>query len=124
MRLRNASRSRGGEAEIQAREYLERNGLKLVASNYSCKMGEIDLIMKDWNILVFIEVRYRKQSGFGSPAETVTRHKQRRIIAAAQHYLLTAKEPVIPPCRIDVLAITGERREHIDWIKDAFQLSC
>lgn len=116
------SKTRGGEAEDQARDYLQQRGLKLVTRNYSCRMGEIDLIMEEGNILVFIEVRYRKQSGFGTPAETITRHKQRRIIAAAEHYLLTGKART-PPCRFDVLAITGDRRERIDWIKDAFQLT-
>ncbi len=114
------SKMRGGEAEDQARDYLKSRGLKLVTRNYSCRMGEIDLIMKERKILVFIEVRYRKRSDFGSPAETITRQKQRRIIAAAEHYLLTGQERA-PPCRFDVLTITGSRREQIDWIKDAFQ---
>ena len=121
--MNTLNRSRGKEAEIQAREYLEHNGLKLICHNYSCRMGEIDLIMKEQKTLVFIEVRYRKQSGFGSPAETITKHKQRRIISAAQHYLLTANEKVMPPCRFDVIAMTGEGRGHIEWIKNAFQVT-
>jgi len=113
----------GANAEEAARIYLEQQGLRLVERNYRCRQGEIDLIMQDGSTLAFVEVRYRKSSGFGSPAESVTAPKQRRIIATAAHYLQSKKERNMPPCRFDVLAIEGKEQQNIDWIKDAFQAS-
>ncbi len=111
----------GAKAEEHARIYLEQRGLQLVAQNYRCRQGEIDLIMRDGATLVFIEVRYRKSTGFGSPAESVTPAKQRRICAAAAHYLQSRSERNLPCCRLDMLAIVGREQQSIDWIKDAFQ---
>ncbi len=112
---------RGARAEAQAQRYLERQGLRPVTQNYRCRQGEIDLIMRDGETLVFIEVRYRKRSGFGTPAESVTPAKQRRISAAATHYLHSRGGRNIPPCRLDMLAITGGEPQEIHWIRDAFQ---
>ncbi|MEI8055491.1 MAG: YraN family protein [bacterium] len=72
----------GKNAENLACDYLQRQGLKLVAANYLCKCGEIDLIMHDGTTLVFIEVRYRKASNYGDGIATVTKAKQRKIIRA------------------------------------------
>ena len=72
--------------------------------------------MGDGTTLVFVEVRYRGSSRFGSPAETVDRHKQRRLAAAASHYLQA--HPSVLPCRFDVIAISGQ--DQIQWFKDAF----
>lgn len=108
----------GAEKEQLARAYLGRQGLRPVASNYSCRLGEIDLIMRDTDTLVFVEVRYRASEGFGTPAETVGPRKQRRLAAAASHYLQQYRLDL--PCRFDVLAIgAGDR---IDWIRDAFHV--
>ncbi|MCF6354219.1 MAG: YraN family protein [Candidatus Polarisedimenticolaceae bacterium] len=112
---------RGARAEEQARIYLEQKGLRLEVQNYRCRQGEIDLIMRDGATLVFIEVRYRKNTGFGSPAESVTPAKQRRICAAAAHYLQSNSGSNMPRCRLDMLAIVGREQQNIDWIKDAFQ---
>lgn len=106
----------GAGKEELARRHLERSGLRLVERNYRCRQGEIDLIMRDRDCLAFIEVRYRKSAGFGSPAESVTRNKQRRIVLAARHYL--QRHPTPLDCRFDVLAITGAQR--IEWLKNAF----
>ena len=111
----------GANAEESARIYLEQQGLRLVERNYRCRQGEIDLIMQDGETLVFTEVRYRKSSGFGSPAESVTPAKQQRIIATAAHYLQSNNASRMPPCRFDMLAIVGQGQQQIDWIKDAFQ---
>lgn len=111
----------GAKAEEVARIYLEQQGLRLVAQNYRCRQGEIDLIMQDGATLAFIEVRYRKNTGFGSPAESVTPAKQRRIVTTAAHYLQSKSERKMPPCRFDMLAIVGKKQQNIDWIKDAFQ---
>jgi putative endonuclease len=113
-----SSRSIGADKERIARTYLERRGLSLVASNYRCRLGEIDLVMRDADTLVFVEVRFRASQRYGTPAETVGLPKQKRIAAAAGHYLL--RHPLNLPCRFDVLAIgTGDR---IDWIRDAFHV--
>ena len=108
----------GAARERQARAHLEHGGLLFVDANYHCRLGEIDLIMRDGTTLVFVEVRYRASDRFGTPAETVTRAKQRRLQAAAGHYLQA--HPSNAPCRFDVVAIGGEHR--IEWIRDAFRL--
>jgi len=113
----------GAKAEETARIYLEQQGLRLVDQNYRCRQGEIDLIMQDAGTLAFVEVRYRKSTGFGSPAESVTSSKQRRIITTAAHYLQSKQMRKMPPCRFDILAIVGKEQQHIDWIKDAFQVN-
>jgi len=111
----------GAKAEETARIYLEQQGLRLVERNYRCRQGEIDLIMQDGETLAFVEVRYRKNTGFGSPAESVTPSKQRRIITTATHYLQSKNDRKMPPCRFDMLAIVGKEQQNISWIKDAFQ---
>jgi len=113
----------GAKAEERARIYLEQQGLRLIERNYRCRQGEIDLIMQDGGTLAFVEVRYRKSVGFGSPAESVTPSKQRRIITTANHYLQSKHERKMPPCRFDMLAIVGKEQQNINWIKDAFQAS-
>jgi len=106
----------GGAKEALAADYLAARGLRLIARNHRCRFGEIDLVMRDGDSLVFVEVRYRGSSRFGSPAETVDRHKQRRLIAAAGHYLHA--NPSVLPCRFDVVAISGPDR--IEWLQNAF----
>jgi len=111
----------GAKAEERARIYLEQQGLRLVERNYRCRQGEIDLIMQDGETLAFVEVRYRKSTGFGSPAESVTPSKQQRIVTTAGHYLQSKYTRKMPPCRFDMLAIEGREQQNINWIKDAFQ---
>ncbi|HPB76542.1 MAG TPA: YraN family protein [Chromatiaceae bacterium] len=109
-------RDRGADKERLARAYLEAQGLRLVASNYRCRRGEIDLVMRDARTLVFVEVRYRASERFGGAAASVGLAKQRRLQAAAGHFLQGHGNDL--PCRFDVLAIgAGDR---IDWIRDAF----
>ena len=109
----------GSAAEQLARRYLESQGLVLRERNYKCRRGEIDLIMQAGNQLVFVEVRYRKNPRYGSAAESVTADKQARIIRAANHYL--QRLPGERACRFDVVAISGNLGNQIDWIPDAFQ---
>ncbi len=101
--------------------HLQRHGLKLLARNFRARGGEIDLIMQQADTLVFVEVRYRQSRNFGSPLETVTATKQRRLIIAAAHYL--QQQGVDPPCRFDVVGISGADQERIDWVRDAFRPS-
>ena len=108
--------------EQRARRHLESEGLHFREANYTCKMGEIDLIMLDHHTLVFVEVRYREDAAFCHPLETVTRAKQRKLMRAASHYLLTRIKSHDVPCRFDVVGIsaTGDDTFQIDWIKNAF----
>jgi len=109
----------GNAAEQIARQYLESQGLVLRERNYRCRRGEIDLIMQAGNQVVFVEVRYRKSRRYGSAAESVTAAKQARIVSAANHYLQRLAGECA--CRFDVVAISGNLGEQIDWIPDAFQ---
>jgi len=115
----------GQLAEHQALNFLQQQGLRLIARNYHCRLGEIDLIMEEQKTLVFIEVRYRKDSSFGSSAESVTPIKQQKIIRTAEHYLLHKVATQVPACRFDVVAIypsVGEQSSlQFDWIKSAFE---
>ena len=109
----------GKDAEAHACCYLQAQGLQLVQRNYHSRRGEIDLIMQDKDSLVFIEVRYRRQSRFGSAAESVNHHKQSKLIACANHYIQTYPERARQACRFDVVSIDGNM-DSIDWIKNAF----
>lgn len=107
----------GAQAENLACAHLESSGLELVTRNYRCPQGEIDLVMNDGETLVFVEVRYRNSTAFGSPAETIDRRKQERLRAAASHYLM--KHAIDRACRFDVVALSG-RQARIEWLRDAF----
>ncbi|MCB1801020.1 MAG: YraN family protein [Gammaproteobacteria bacterium] len=106
----------GSKAEDEAQRYLIENGLVARQRNYRCRGGEIDLVMRDGDCLVFIEVRYRRRSGFGGALASIDARKQRRVIHAAQHYL--ARHNWQGPCRFDVIAFDGDAPQQ--WIRDAF----
>ena len=101
-------------------DYLQRQGLKIVTTNYQCKCGEIDLIMQDGEVLVFVEVRYRKIDDFGDSVSSVTKAKQRRIIRAATYYLLENDLYDKVLCRFDVVGASSNVASKFQWIKDAF----
>lgn len=110
----------GQQAELLACQFLQRHKLKLITKNYHCRRGEIDLIMQDKTILVFIEVRYRKNDRFGSALESVNHKKQSKIIITAEHYLLHNTQ-LFSGYRFDVIAISPTQQAHeINWVKDAF----
>jgi len=107
--------------ENVAFEYLCDKKLIKVKRNYQCKVGEIDLIMTDNDTLVFIEVKYRKNSDWVSAIESVTKSKQRKIINAAQLFLLQNKKYNQWNCRFDVVSIQGDKQNpKINWIQNAF----
>lgn len=115
----------GASAEARALAHLQAQGLHLVARNYrvalgpSRRGGEIDLVMRTRDgTLVFVEVRARASARFGGAAASVGAAKRRRLILAAQHYLLRLPEP--PPCRFDVVALTGDA---LEWLPAAFDAS-
>ena len=110
-------RTRGDKAEQQACKHLQSQGLKLLEKNFSTKAGEVDLIMRDGETLVFVEVRYRKNTDFGGAAASVTTKKQQRIIKAALAY--QQKHMPQSSMRFDVVAIEGDNG-NIDWIVSAF----
>lgn len=112
--------AQGSAAETRAMSHLQAHGLRLKERNFRTRGGEIDLIMQQGGTLVFIEVRFRQRVDYGSPAETVTRNKQQRLINAASQYL--QRHRLDMPCRFDIVAISGSRQERIEWIRDAFQL--
>lgn len=116
------AQTRGKWAEDLARRYLVDRGLTTVDQNYRCKRGEIDLIMREGNSLVFVEVRYRRRSDYGSGADSVGRRKRDKLIATAQHYLQSRRGGRDVPCRLDVVSISSLNDEHrVEWIKNAFE---
>lgn len=111
----------GRAAEAFTCSYLQDRGLTLLARNYRSPFGEIDLIMRDGGILVFIEVRQRRSAEYGAPAETVDARKRARLRATAEHYLQHRPRESQKPCRFDIVAITDEPRgQRIEWLRDAF----
>ena len=113
------STNSGSQAELQACEYLLARGLKLVEKNYRCKRGEIDLIMRDGNSLVFVEVRYRKNFDYGGAAASITAKKQEKLQLTALHYMQHRSGQC--NVRFDVIAITGTgRQQQLEWISNAF----
>ncbi|EOW6618631.1 YraN family protein [Cronobacter dublinensis] len=115
------SRKQTGAAfEAQARAFLERKGLRFIAANAHERGGEIDLIMDDRGVTVFVEVRYRRVSLYGGAAASVTRSKQQKLLHAARLWLARHNGSFdTVDCRFDVLAFTGNE---IEWIANAFSL--
>ncbi|MDP2070718.1 YraN family protein [Methylotenera sp.] len=107
----------GLEAEKIAATFLLDRGLKLVTQNYHCKFGEIDLIMKEAKILVFIEVRLRSNNQFGNAAASITPQKQQKLILTAQHYLQQHGDY---QCRFDAILMDKADVRHIEWVRNAF----
>jgi putative endonuclease len=106
----------GDAAEDRALHYLQQRGLTLMQRNFRCKGGEIDLIMQEAAVLVFVEVRKRADTRHGGAAASVTTRKQGRLIIAAQVFLQRYRMP--PACRFDVIAIDGNA---IEWLKNAIE---
>ena len=93
----------------------------LVTRNYRCRRGEIDLVMRDAETLVFVEVRRRSSRAFGGALDSVDARKRARLVAAAEHFLMTKRIGDDRPCRFDVVAIDGPfSRAAIEWVSDAF----
>jgi len=108
----------GADCEQQARRLLEQAGLTFVVANVRFRAGEIDLIMRDGQTWVFVEVRYRRNALFGGAAASVTRAKQQKLLKAAAMWLSRRRESLeTADCRFDVVAITGTR---VDWLPNAF----
>ena len=108
---------RGDAAEDLVADFLERRGLKILERNYRCRFGEIDLVARSGELLVFVEVRARKSEAFGGAAGSITAAKRRRLVATARHFL--AKHRVEGACRFDVVLVHGSAQQ-VEWITNAF----
>lgn len=109
----------GKRGEELAAAFLARAGLSLLARNYRCRYGEIDLILRDGDTLVFVEVRSRASGAFGGAASSITAAKREKLLKTARHYLAGLRAE--PPCRFDAVLLTGEP-PRIEWLRDAFGL--
>jgi putative endonuclease len=122
------TQQRGWQAEDAALAFLTAKGLSLIARNYHCRMGEIDLILSDGKLLIFVEVRMRGSQRYGGAAASVTRRKQARIIRAAERFRQQHVEWRKYHCRFDIVAIqyeadSGQNSQGavIEWIQGAFR---
>jgi len=123
MSVNNARQVLGKEGELVAERFLKNKGYKLVERNYRCAAGEIDLILLDRRVIVFVEVKTRTGHGFGTPLEAVEFRKQRKMIQAAQ-YFLSAKGLHQREARFDVVGISWPKRAPVvEHIENAFELS-
>jgi putative endonuclease len=119
-----SSRDRGQDAELACCKYLQQQGLKLLAKNYHGRRGELDLVMRDNNTVVFVEVRYRRNDTYGGALESVTSSKQQKLRITAEQYLQSETE--LKYGRFDVVAMTekvhnnGSSFYSFEWIKNAF----
>ncbi|MGH1427073.1 MAG: YraN family protein [Arenicella sp.] len=111
-------KSTGSIAEEIACQYLQQQKLTLVIQNYHCQRGEIDIIMRDKDTLVFIEVKYRANNRHGTPIEAIHYHKLQKIKSTIEHYIMTNNLGYIP-CRIDVIGLHGNLQQpDINWVKN------
>ena len=115
----NDSGRRGQQAEQRAAQFLKKRGLVIIANNFTCRWGEVDLIAREGKTLVFVEVRLRHNNLRGGPAESIDAHKQRRLAAAAHFYLKRFRS--IPACRFDAVLLMGEE-EGLQWLKNIILL--
>jgi len=112
-------RADGARYEDIALAHLERAGLALIARNYTCRYGEIDLVMRDRDVVVFVEVRYRSAGRFGDGVDSITASKRTKLVRAAGAFLAEHPRLAAATCRFDVLAI-GDASA-IDWRQNAFE---
>lgn len=120
--MKSGSSHAGHEAETFALQHLQQHGLQLLARNWCCRHGELDLVMLDGSTVVFVEVRYRRQRGWGSALESVDARKQEKLIATAQLFLQQQPRWADSPCRFDVVAVDGEpgHGAPLNWLRSAF----
>ena len=113
-----AAQAAGDRGENRAAQFLERHGLRIVARNYRCRMGELDLVALEGAVLVFVEVRMRSAARFGGGAESVDSRKRARLVSAARHYLMRLGRE--PACRFDVVSLENDAPT---WIRGAFEVA-
>ena len=118
--VRTPKQRAGDAAEDAAAKHLAAAGCRIVARNARYRDGEVDLVARERDVLVFVEVRMRVGLRFGGAAVSVNSLKQKRIARAAQHWLLGEYGERWPACRFDVVTVDGSGT--IEWIRDAFQM--
>lgn len=111
----------GAKGEDTAVEFLLKRGLKILERNFRCPLGEVDIIAREGEKIVFVEVKTRRSSRFGEPKESVDEKKQRRLSLLAL-YFLKEKGWEASPARFDVIGIkvNAGGKPEIDWVRDAF----
>jgi putative endonuclease len=115
------AKDKGAQIEQHVSAYLKRQGLVLRQQNYHCRFGEIDLVMEEGDIIVFVEVRFRANASYGTALESITRTKQQKIIKTASHYL-QQHQLSSRPCRFDAVGVTETAKQlDIHWIQHAFE---
>ena len=107
----------GAAGEQRAARFLERQGVRIIERNFRVKGGEIDLVCRQADTILFVEVRLRSRKDYGGAAASITSSKQRRLILAARHWLHRHGDL---PCRFDALLINGPESSDIEWIPGAF----
>lgn len=113
---------KGQATEAFAQQYLMQQGLIFIDKNVHCRQGEIDLIMKDKQTFVFVEVKFRKNNHFGGAIAAISQAKQNKIKHCVTFYLHKAKlNEYNTPCRFDVIALEGDiTQPQVTWLKNAF----
>ena len=111
-------RTVGTQKEQLAAEYLRKCGYLILEQNFRCRTGEIDIIAKDKDYLVFVEVKYRRDTGKGFPQEAVDLFKMKKITHTALYYMHKKRIPADAPCRFDVVNILDQE---ISLIRNAFE---
>lgn len=120
MNKTNDSTRPGDAAEALAARHLEAAGLKVLARNFRCRGGEIDLVCRDRGALVFVEVRLRSNRDFGGAGASITATKRARIVLAARHYLAAHPADAQRDCRFDAVLLDRLDAARIEWLRDAF----
>ena len=116
------ARARGDAVESAALAHLQAHGLRLLARNAQTRGGELDLVMLDGDTVVFVEVRYRASEAFGGGFASVDARKRRKLVHAAQVFLMQNPRHAHAPCRFDVVAASGEPvNPCLQWVRNAFR---
>jgi len=120
-----ATREAGARCEDLADAYLQRAGLAPIARNFNCRHGELDLVMRDRDVVVFVEVRYRRKGGagrFGDGIDSVGASKRARLVRAAAMFLAQHPRLAACTCRFDVVAVAGDAAApQLEWLPNAFE---
>jgi putative endonuclease len=120
--MEDTRKALGSRGEDLAVRYLKKRGFKVIERNYHCQWGEIDLIAREKNTLVFVEIKARSSSEYGLPQDAVDRFKQKKLIEVARAYMAERHLTEDIPARFDVVAIhLTPAGPHIELIRDAFQ---
>ncbi len=115
-------RSTGLVFEDLALAHVQREGLVLITRNFTSRFGELDLVLRDREMVVFLEVRYRRSQAFGGALGSVGANKRDRLSKAASLFLQANPNLSRQPCRFDVFAISGSAEAPIiDWQRNAFE---